>query len=234
MHRRMTHQRVKLAKRTVPARIHLTLGALRLPAGSRHSFTQAPRSMSLGQTDVSEAWRGREGRDGASCGRPAMQEIQSCRTRRMQCAGNGDHDVTVVAIREALPQEHPGAVALRTRPRCGRGAPRERRDPSRGSPQPSLTFLGDANDGAKPALQTHRPLAGQTRSPSHRRDGWSGPDGGGDGPPGNTRIRSHPEAARIERAARRRLGDARFAEATRNGTQTSWSELVAMVVGARR
>jgi predicted ATPase/DNA-binding SARP family transcriptional activator len=42
--------------------------------------------------------------------------------------------------------------------------------------------------------------------------------------------RSHPDAARIERAARRRLGDARFAEATREGTQTSWSQLVAMAV----
>ena len=39
--------------------------------------------------------------------------------------------------------------------------------------------------------------------------------------------RSHPDAARIEQAARRRLGEARFAEATREGTQTSWSQLVA-------
>ena len=38
--------------------------------------------------------------------------------------------------------------------------------------------------------------------------------------------RSHPDVARIEQAARRRLGDARFAEATREGTQTSWSQLV--------
>jgi predicted ATPase/DNA-binding SARP family transcriptional activator len=38
--------------------------------------------------------------------------------------------------------------------------------------------------------------------------------------------RSHPDAARIEQAARRRLGDAKFAEATREGAQVSWSELV--------
>jgi predicted ATPase len=44
--------------------------------------------------------------------------------------------------------------------------------------------------------------------------------------------RSHPDAARIDRAARRRLGEARFAEATREGTQTSWSQLVAMVLDA--
>jgi hypothetical protein len=42
--------------------------------------------------------------------------------------------------------------------------------------------------------------------------------------------RSHPDAARIERAARRRLGEARFAEATHEGMQTSWSQLVANVV----
>jgi hypothetical protein len=38
--------------------------------------------------------------------------------------------------------------------------------------------------------------------------------------------RSHPDAARIEQEARRHLGEARFAEVTREGTQTSWSELV--------
>ncbi len=38
--------------------------------------------------------------------------------------------------------------------------------------------------------------------------------------------RSHPDAARIEQAAKRHLGEARFAEVTREGTQTSWSELV--------
>jgi predicted ATPase/DNA-binding SARP family transcriptional activator len=37
--------------------------------------------------------------------------------------------------------------------------------------------------------------------------------------------RSHPDAARIEQAARRRLGDARFAEATQEGAQASWREL---------
>jgi predicted ATPase len=38
--------------------------------------------------------------------------------------------------------------------------------------------------------------------------------------------RSHPDAARIERDARRQLGEARFAEVTQEGTQTSWSQLV--------
>ncbi|GHE66221.1 SARP family transcriptional regulator [Streptomyces spiralis] len=38
--------------------------------------------------------------------------------------------------------------------------------------------------------------------------------------------RSHPDVARIEQTARRRLGDARFAEAAREGARTSWSELV--------
>ena len=38
--------------------------------------------------------------------------------------------------------------------------------------------------------------------------------------------RSHPDAARIEQTARRRLGDERFAEATREGMRTSWSQLV--------
>jgi predicted ATPase/DNA-binding SARP family transcriptional activator len=38
--------------------------------------------------------------------------------------------------------------------------------------------------------------------------------------------RSHPDAARIERDARRHLGEVRFAEVTREGTQTSWSQLV--------
>ena len=37
---------------------------------------------------------------------------------------------------------------------------------------------------------------------------------------------SQPDAARIEQAARRHLGEARFAEVTREGTQTSWSQLV--------
>ena len=38
--------------------------------------------------------------------------------------------------------------------------------------------------------------------------------------------RSHPDVARIEQIARHRLGEARFAEATQEGTQASWRELV--------
>ncbi|HUB22866.1 MAG TPA: BTAD domain-containing putative transcriptional regulator [Streptosporangiaceae bacterium] len=38
--------------------------------------------------------------------------------------------------------------------------------------------------------------------------------------------RSNPDAARIERAARRHLGEARFAEMMLEGTQASWPELV--------
>jgi predicted ATPase len=38
--------------------------------------------------------------------------------------------------------------------------------------------------------------------------------------------RSHPDVARIEQAARHRLGEARFAEATLEGAQASWRELV--------
>ncbi|MGD0561038.1 MAG: BTAD domain-containing putative transcriptional regulator [Streptosporangiaceae bacterium] len=37
--------------------------------------------------------------------------------------------------------------------------------------------------------------------------------------------RSHPDVARIEQTARRRLGEVRFAEATQEGTQASWPEL---------
>src|SRR6266568_1148482 len=37
--------------------------------------------------------------------------------------------------------------------------------------------------------------------------------------------RSQPDVARIERAARRRLGEPRFAEATQEGAQASWCEL---------
>ena len=44
--------------------------------------------------------------------------------------------------------------------------------------------------------------------------------------------RSHPDVARIEQAARRRLGDARFAEATQEGTQTSWSQLVTVTLAS--
>jgi predicted ATPase/DNA-binding SARP family transcriptional activator len=42
--------------------------------------------------------------------------------------------------------------------------------------------------------------------------------------------RSHPDAARIEQVTRRRLGGTRFAEATREGTQTSWSQLVTVTL----
>jgi len=44
--------------------------------------------------------------------------------------------------------------------------------------------------------------------------------------------RAHPDAARIERAARRHLGEARFAEVTQEGTQTSWSQLVAVTLAS--
>jgi len=42
--------------------------------------------------------------------------------------------------------------------------------------------------------------------------------------------RSHPDVARIGQAARRHLGDARFAEVTREGTQADWSELAAITL----
>jgi predicted ATPase/DNA-binding SARP family transcriptional activator len=42
--------------------------------------------------------------------------------------------------------------------------------------------------------------------------------------------RSNPDIARIEQHARNHLGDARFAEAAGEGTQTSWSELVAVTL----
>ncbi|WP_431045505.1 BTAD domain-containing putative transcriptional regulator [Streptomyces sp. P1-3] len=44
--------------------------------------------------------------------------------------------------------------------------------------------------------------------------------------------RSHPDVARIEQTARRRLGDARFAEAAREGTRTSWSQLVEVTLAS--
>ncbi|MDH6461856.1 putative ATPase/DNA-binding SARP family transcriptional activator [Micromonospora sp. A200] len=44
--------------------------------------------------------------------------------------------------------------------------------------------------------------------------------------------RSHPDVARIEQAARSRLGDPRFAEAAREGTQTSWSQLVTVTLAS--
>jgi predicted ATPase/DNA-binding SARP family transcriptional activator len=44
--------------------------------------------------------------------------------------------------------------------------------------------------------------------------------------------RSHPDMARIEQSARSRLGDARFAEAAREGAQTTWSQLVAVTLAS--
>jgi len=44
--------------------------------------------------------------------------------------------------------------------------------------------------------------------------------------------RSRPDAARIERDARRHLGEARFAEVTQEGTQTSWSQLVEVTLAS--
>ena len=44
--------------------------------------------------------------------------------------------------------------------------------------------------------------------------------------------RSHPDAARIEQAARRHLGEARFAEVAQEGTQTSWSQLVEITLAS--
>ncbi|TMU94916.1 BTAD domain-containing putative transcriptional regulator [Streptomyces sp. DASNCL29] len=46
------------------------------------------------------------------------------------------------------------------------------------------------------------------------------------------RDRAHPDLARIERAARCRLGDAKFAEATRDGTRTSWTRLVEVTLAS--
>ncbi|MCH6171840.1 BTAD domain-containing putative transcriptional regulator [Pseudonocardia alaniniphila] len=44
--------------------------------------------------------------------------------------------------------------------------------------------------------------------------------------------RSRPDAARIERDARRHLGEVRFAEVTREGAQASWSELVEVTLAS--
>src|ERR1700734_2098090 len=44
--------------------------------------------------------------------------------------------------------------------------------------------------------------------------------------------RSNPDAARIEQAARHRLGEARFAEAAQEGTQASWSQLVTVTLAS--
>jgi len=45
---------------------------------------------------------------------------------------------------------------------------------------------------------------------------------------------SHPDAARIERDARRHLGEPRFAEVTREGTRTGWWELVEVTLASGR
>ena len=44
--------------------------------------------------------------------------------------------------------------------------------------------------------------------------------------------RSHPDVARIEQDARSRLGEARFAEAAREGTEASWVELVEVTLAS--
>src|SRR5262249_40275385 len=44
--------------------------------------------------------------------------------------------------------------------------------------------------------------------------------------------RSRPDAARIERDARRHLGEARFAEVTQEGTQASWPQLVEVTLAS--
>ncbi|MEJ3749782.1 BTAD domain-containing putative transcriptional regulator [Actinomycetes bacterium KLBMP 9797] len=44
--------------------------------------------------------------------------------------------------------------------------------------------------------------------------------------------RAHPDAVRIEGAARARLGDAGFAEAAREGAEASWSELVEVTLAS--
>ncbi|HEX4222982.1 MAG TPA: AfsR/SARP family transcriptional regulator, partial [Pseudonocardiaceae bacterium] len=41
---------------------------------------------------------------------------------------------------------------------------------------------------------------------------------------------ANPDLVRIEQTTRRRIGEARFAEATREGTATDWSELVAVTL----
>ncbi|MGW1161280.1 BTAD domain-containing putative transcriptional regulator [Streptomyces sp. NPDC002519] len=46
------------------------------------------------------------------------------------------------------------------------------------------------------------------------------------------RDRSDPDVARIEQTARRRLGDAGFAEAAREGTRTGWSQLVEVTLAS--
>ncbi|MFE2185759.1 hypothetical protein, partial [Streptomyces sp. NPDC059455] len=46
------------------------------------------------------------------------------------------------------------------------------------------------------------------------------------------RPRPTPDRPGIVRAARCRLGDAKFAEATRDGTRTSWSHLVEVTLAS--
>jgi predicted ATPase/DNA-binding SARP family transcriptional activator len=46
------------------------------------------------------------------------------------------------------------------------------------------------------------------------------------------RDRTHPDATRIEETARSRLGEARFAEAAREGTESSWSQLAAVTLAS--
>ncbi|MBJ7902862.1 winged helix-turn-helix domain-containing protein [Streptomyces sp. DSM 110735] len=51
---------------------------------------------------------------------------------------------------------------------------------------------------------------------------------------GGLRDRSNPDTDRIEREARDRLGDARYAEAVREGTRTDWPRLTEAVLAAPR
>jgi hypothetical protein len=44
--------------------------------------------------------------------------------------------------------------------------------------------------------------------------------------------RSHPDVARIEETARRRLGDEGFTEAARAGSAASWPELAAVTLAS--
>lgn len=44
--------------------------------------------------------------------------------------------------------------------------------------------------------------------------------------------RFHPDTARVEQTARRHLGDARFAEVTQEGAETSWSELIEVTLAS--
>jgi hypothetical protein len=44
--------------------------------------------------------------------------------------------------------------------------------------------------------------------------------------------RAHPDAARIERDARRHLGEPRFAEVTREGVRASFTDLVEVTLAS--